>query len=847
MALHAIWDMTKVGKMASADNISYLNQTSSDSISQHVLMKKLLGTFKDTTRQHMRRVMQNMFDNADDALFKMAENAGQHDDQNLYLDSMRIVRLKKSSIENNFFELLENEFERHLNDESGAHQPQIVDTDNIDFDSLSLISEEDLEITLAKDRLIQKIHATYSQDLSAISKRFAHLQDKTELDDTEIPFGAQTIVATYSKAVEKTDLALEIRIILFKLFDLQCIHGLAGLYQSINQQFIDAGVLPVIKTSIKHMGPPGSAPPAAPNAPQSDEAAPYPQGAMPEGGGGMWGTLQGLMTQYRETTGGYYPAPGYTSPEGYAGAPTGMMPAGMPMGNVAGQPAGGMVGGNSMGGPAMPGGATVLSSNEMLSSLTSLQQNFTDEIPQGGAHAVGNYVRVQLQNPDNDADAQRHITPLDNDLIDVVCLIFEYILNDPQLPAVATASIARLQIPMLKVAMLDKEFFSINGHPARNLLNKLAQSAIGIDEATDADNPILQKIHDITETVLEEFTDDISLFENLHDQFNQFLTEYHAQEAQAIVDIEQQLKEREELALAKAWVKETLEQHLLGRELPTVIVDIILGPWKDVMLQTYLQEGEHSTLWKTQIRFIDVLCWSIEPKQLSLDKNKLGHIIQKLITTLREGLIQINYPENEIDGIFDSLEPYHIASVRGHEHKMDMDNAGEAELIEATIQNIETEYQQMQDEQPVTDNFLFAPSEEEAETTSEELMSSDDDDYDEKIILEDITLAGWESDPEIESINDEYLALARHLEMGKWVEFKNKEGKSQRAKLAWKSDLLGEFTFLNWKFDVVADKSLLELADDLRQGNAKVVDDVPLMDRALSAVLTTLTPKAARQ
>jgi hypothetical protein len=92
-------------------------------------------------------------------------------------------------------------------------------------------------------------------------------------------------------------------------------------------------------------------------------------------------------------------------------------------------------------------------------------------------------------------------------------------------------------------------------------------------------------------------------------------------------------------------------------------------------------------------------------------------------------------------------------------------------------------------------------------------------------------------------VEDEYLELARHLEMGKWLEFKNAKGNTQRAKLAWKSELLGEFTFLNWKFDVVADKSLHELADDLRSGQAKVVDDVPLMDRALSAVVTGLTRK----
>jgi hypothetical protein len=96
----------------------------------------------------------------------------------------------------------------------------------------------------------------------------------------------------------------------------------------------------------------------------------------------------------------------------------------------------------------------------------------------------------------------------------------------------------------------------------------------------------------------------------------------------------------------------------------------------------------------------------------------------------------------------------------------------------------------------------------------------------------------------LDAINDEYLDLARHLEMGKWVEFQDEQGNNRHAKLAWKSELLGEYTFLNWKFDVVADKTLLELAEDLRHGKAKVMNDVPLMDRALSSVLTSLMPKS---
>ncbi|HED14391.1 MAG TPA: DUF1631 family protein [Gammaproteobacteria bacterium] len=111
--------------------------------------------------------------------------------------------------------------------------------------------------------------------------------------------------------------------------------------------------------------------------------------------------------------------------------------------------------------------------------------------------------------------------------------------------------------------------------------------------------------------------------------------------------------------------------------------------------------------------------------------------------------------------------------------------------------------------------------------------------------MEDIVLSSWEEPESADDYpEDEYLDIARHMDAGKWVEFFDENGNAQRAKLAWKSDLLGEYTFLNWKFDVVADKTLFGLAADLRCGRAKVIDDIPILDRALTAVLSGIKRSA---
>ena len=78
----------------------------------------------------------------------------------------------------------------------------------------------------------------------------------------------------------------------------------------------------------------------------------------------------------------------------------------------------------------------------------------------------------------------------------------------------------------------------------------------------------------------------------------------------------------------------------------------------------------------------------------------------------------------------------------------------------------------------------------ELESILEEVLEDPEEFSTDKMILEDIVLTGWEEPESADDYpQDEYLDLARHLESGKWVEFVNDEGKTQRAKLAWKSDL----------------------------------------------------------
>jgi hypothetical protein len=78
------------------------------------------------------------------------------------------------------------------------------------------------------------------------------------------------------------------------------------------------------------------------------------------------------------------------------------------------------------------------------------------------------------------------------------------------------------------------------------------------------------------------------------------------------------------------------------------------------------------------------------------------------------------------------------------------------------------------------------------------------------------------------------------MEPGQWVNLTEKDGEIKRARLSWKSEMLGECTFTNWRFKVVADLNFNQLAARLRNGKAALVENLPLFERAFDTVMDKL-------
>lgn len=743
--------------------------------------RQLGDSCRKLTLTHLKDLLQKMFDTADDTLFKLAETSGNDSDQGLYFDSMRIIRFKRDIIEETLFNQISDAFRDFWistpHEESGEFKFT---------DELSLVEEQDLEEELAVKNMIRKIRSNFQQDISAIEKRLSEIVSNKIINEHNNPIGPEMLCKAFQSAALELNADIKIKLILFKLFDFHVNANIGLLYQKVNEMFIEAGVLPQLKLTIhKKISSAASTPPESSGEPTHTTMST------------VHATANMTLDSFQQLL--HQPAQSHTS---------GIKSTHTPLTAYRDACA----------------QANVLTSDALASNLTPLQNWVQTEVNNYSVDAVNQQIKQSIitQHP------TQQINPIDNDIIDLVSMLFEFVLDDQHIPVAARNAIGRLQIPVIKAAILDNEFFNINGHPARKLINTLAHAGLDLPaEIENATHPVLAAIEHAVDRILHDFNNDLSIFTTVLTEFEETLDKSHDETQNLAEEALQPFYKKEQQVLAEQWVTETIHEQINNKDLPAPFITLLLGAWKNVMLDTYLEGGPQSPRWKNQQRFIDILCWSIEPKFINQDRKKLGNILRFLIDTLNNGLAQIDTPKEAIDKITQALEPYHYASLHGKSLEQDDEYVDGVFQTDPHQDSLTTSIAQLQsaiDELPDIDDF--------------EIMGDD------KELMENIVLESFESDPDDTNYPaDEYLDLARHLEAGKWVEFTNDKQHKTRARLAWKSDLLGEFTFLNWKFDVIADKKLFELASDFRAGKAKVIDDLPLIDRAFSAIMNTLQGK----
>ncbi len=201
-------------------------------------LRKLL----DKSRQGLGGLLQTMFDNADDALFELADRASSNSEQNIFFESMREVRLKRRTIESQFAQLIPAVFEQAYMGEKPADTPARLE--QVNATGLSLVQNDDLEVQVAIDSMIAKGLVQNSVQLRQLSQRIDSLMTRQVIDEHSNPLAPRAVCHSFLTACAELDVEIKSKLVVFKLFDKYVVSHLEPIYLACNELLVEEGVLP---------------------------------------------------------------------------------------------------------------------------------------------------------------------------------------------------------------------------------------------------------------------------------------------------------------------------------------------------------------------------------------------------------------------------------------------------------------------------------------------------------------------------------------------------------------------------------------------------------------------------
>ncbi len=757
---------------------------------------KLLSACRDRLVHAIATAFAEKLSGAGADLLVMADRATSMEHQQLYFVAMDLLAKRGQELLQQFRGAFVAQFDSGAEALRGGRDAGRLP----ELGELELIDTDDYERDLAIRKLSARAACNCSQQLTALERRLAALLRLPRIAQEDNPLFPQALFTAMLQACAEMDLGEQLPLVLLSQFERQTAPELPKIYNELNRFLAENDVLPAIP--VGRLGPSAgdatydvlqdSVRPSVRDTGPLSTPAGGGQSMQPGGGhpGGLpgaddvFGQIARALTSVSATAHAPSFAPNYGPPQGPSGAPASL--------GVA----------------------------QLVEALSSVQRGLVDtrQLPGLGSVRIdpaGSQVLQQLRA--TPMVSWSH--PVDALTIDIVAMLFDVIFNDPDLPAVLRAEIARLQIPVLKVALMDKGFFSNKRHPARRLLDAIASAGIGRSEKDE--RRLVAEIKSIVDEVVEGFDTDIGIFAAQLERLEQFLQQEEQHAKSVATEVVDRLERRDREALAHTRVRPEVERRVNRRRIPNLVADFLNRHWRLVMVRIFLDSGDTGQEWEDAVRAMDDLLWSVEPKQAAEDRRRFLGALPDLLKRLRAGLQAVDM-EDAWDPFFSQLIRLHVGAIQ-------------KEAV-SDLQRHEPSSSSSSGSSTVSDSAIRRGGALQDLPSGSAAPTSDEMPAEEPVSGGDAAESG-----------DPYLRLAQSLEVGAWVELESQRGTRKTLRLNWVSEFRGVYLFTNRQGENALTLATSSLADHLRKGTARVLSHDRLTDRAVAQLLERARYDAAAQ
>ena len=752
--------------------------------------QNLLGVAREAALPVLSQAFAKVLAGFDDALFDRAETAGPS--QLAFLDGMRELRRRRDEISRRFDSHLQQAWAAL---EAGSPQSAEAVLAGQSEGGLSLVPEHILESRLAVRNFATVLLRDWKQVLLRIDRRLAWVAGVPALDADTNPIGPEHIGVAVHEAFYTCDLAAEVRLVLFKLCEREFAAGIGKLYEAVDERLAQAGAAPEIAT-------PRRPNQQRPSAEQLAQAAQEEDGFDP-GHAPMWARrFSERWTQRRGSMAGQaaaQAAAGFEAEQAFGNPQNMVLEALHELLAQSRQTREGASASSTEAGQAGAGHQRSLNQREMMSVLSLLQATPSATL----RAAVGEDGESLAQRLKSEVlsgatrlgvdPLQAHLDPQDEDAIDLVGMLFDVMLDERDLEGRSRELIGRLVVPFVKVAMLDRRMFVQKTHPARKLLNSLAEACEGNAGESQAERALMGKVEEIIERLTAEFNENLAIFLTLEEEFRDFL----AQHRRRIEITERRAAEtqrgQEKLEVARNRAAAELDKRVADAALPKAIADFLRQPWNHHLTLTLLREGDEGEGVTEALKLADQVLEEVAEAR--------RHIVGKpWLQSSQPGLRKV------------------FASVGLH-------GDGGTTAIDAlhdTLQSIAELRPELERALPELPQVAL-PTAPAPETPAIEFGNA----------------------TKAEDFDDTDAERFRRMEIGTWLDFIDKDGKMQAGKLSWVSPISSRLLFVNRRGIRFCVASPEELAVMVRLERLRPHVDDGAFDSAMQGVIDRLEPQGA--
>ncbi|MBS0462184.1 MAG: DUF1631 domain-containing protein [Proteobacteria bacterium] len=737
----------------------------------------LEGIFELVTGE-LERGLTATLDGLEQQLFKLAEQARSNDSQLRCLEALGTIKHGRFDLTPRFVALLES----GLAVVRDSVHAEAVAVEALGFNDLALVAEADMDETTLLHEITARAEMKASLPLFLLSQRFGVIAGKPALDAHSQPIGPAMLCRHLRHASRCFELPPEHRQLLFRQFDRHVMSEYVALVEAVNSYLVNQGVLPHLvyvparhKAGHRQEETPAPAPVVPPPRVSGRRASSPAHVAAEPGGTPRLAVVTGWPG---EGFGIAAAAPQrraedaiYTNLRDLLHNARGLPPTG----------------------PAPTPGHGAVSTGDVQSVLGVLQRRPPSAVMVNGqmrpptiTHIKQDLLAQLRQISGNEAAPA--LPSEDTDTIDLVGMLFDEVMKDVRPNSTAAHLLSRLQVPLLRVALSDKAFFSQTEHPARQVLDAVAETGAYWAGEDAADRELIGNVERLVERISLEFDGDIGLFNTLlSDLASQTQAVMRRAELAERRHVEA-AQGRERLAIAQAHAARIMAQITSAHPVPGFTRSLLNQAWTDVLALTALRHGEDSEEWRHQVEIANQIATTAATASSDTPPEAVDSAQQERLSQhVEQSLMQVGYHADEATAIGQRLSGVEEES---------------AELASRTELALK-----MKTRSRLGDHTVAA-------TPNGEL-------------------------PPLTAHEERCLERVRELPFGAWFEFvTNQQGDCVRRRLSWFSPISGHCLFINHRGQKIGDYTLDTLARAMARNQVRIVEPKreSLLDRALFRV-----------